>query len=1001
MAKLRISPVLVVALLVIIFFGVSLAFRISGPYNQIFVGDNIKYTQNDAYYYMRLVDNAANNFPHITQFDPYSIYPGGNNILNLSIFHWIIVFFAWIFGAGHPTQHLIDLIGAYLPAIMGALTVVPVFFIGKALFNKWAGVLAAGLVAILPGEFMSRSMLASSDNPVAEVFFTACALAFLIYAIKTASQNQLTFGHILKLDWKIILKPLILSLFAGIFLGFYLATWQGALLFVFIIMLYLVVQFIINHVKQKSNDYLCIVSGITFLFGLIILLINPFTTDITIAMVLAFLLPLVLWGISKALSIWGLNAFYFPLILIGFLYSPWKSKIKSGQQAKTYFYPLILIDLAVLAVVVVRFATPDIFSSLLAKFKFVFFPTGATAQTTIEMAPTLMPDYSTFTAYTAWANFTTSFFIWPWWLVIGGVVAAICGYFFWVRNKQQSPTPMFVVFLIVTFFLIGLTVQQFLISSVSSRYASDSVQFIPGLAFIALSILLYLFIRRDKTQSWYVATIWVLVILGAILLLMVLTTFIDIRYLALLPLIIIFYILFQQREGDEPVRLFIIWSLVILVILLIQRRFQYYFAVNAAVLSSYLCWEIIRLSGFERLTKKPEEAAKKALEFTPSAQKQNYYDLLGIDRNASYKEIKSAFRKNMSAYHPGPGNPPEVVEKIKELNRAYQILTNPTQRAAYEGTHHELSEKKKWQGHHTGGARGLYYVNVILSVVVVFLLVFCPTIARAQDQASQTPYAITNDWQKALLWMKDNTPDPMGDPNAYYQVYNAVPAGQSFIYPSSAYGVMAWWDYGYWITRIAHRIPNTNPSQNPAPIIKVANFFLSQDPAAAKDILKQLGSRYIISDYDVSTDKLAAIIDWAGLDSEKYVPTYYVAQGTQLFSTTLFSVDYYRTMIVRLYNFEGKAVTKTKATVIIYQIVQTSNGAQVKMITDSKDFDTYQEAQDYIATQDSTKLYDIVGTDPFTSPITLDALDDYSLIYTAATSDNDTQPVKILEYIGD
>jgi len=190
--------------------------------------------------------------------------------------------------------------------------VVPVFFIGKALFNKWVGVLAAGLVAIMPGEYVSRTMLGSSDNPVAEVFFTAVALAFLIWAIKIASQNQMTFSHILKRDWKVILKPLIFSLCAGLFLGFYLATWQGALLFVFIIALYLIVQFIINHVKHKSNDYLCIISGITFLFGLIILLINPFTTDVTIAMVLAFLLPLVLYGISKFMSLRGLSTFYYP-----------------------------------------------------------------------------------------------------------------------------------------------------------------------------------------------------------------------------------------------------------------------------------------------------------------------------------------------------------------------------------------------------------------------------------------------------------------------------------------------------------------------------------------------------------------------------------------------------------------------------------------------------------------------------------------------------------------
>jgi len=973
MTKFRISPVLIIVLLLIIFFGISLVFRIYSPYDQIFVDDQIKYTHNDAYFYMRLVDNAANNFPHLTQFDPYYIYPGGNEITSLPFYHWIIVFIAWIAGGGHPTQHLIDLVGVYLPAILGALTLIPVFFIGKALFNKWAGLLGAGLVAVLPGEFLSRSMLGSSDNPVAEVFFTACAMAFLIYAIKTASQNQLTFTHILKRDWKVILKPLILSLFAGLFLGFYLATWQGALLFVLIICLYLVIQFIINHVKQKSSDYLCIVVGITFLLGLIILVLDPFTSDITIAMVLAFFLPLVLYGISRLMS---------------------------AGKLSTYYYPLTLIGLAVLAVVIVRFAAPDVFNMLLAKFKFVFFPTGATAITTIEMSPTLLPDNVTFTPFTAWANFTTSIFTAPWWLIPSLIGAGICGYIFYTSNKERNDTPIFVFFLITAVVLIGWTTQQFLIANTQNRYLSDSIYFIPGLALISLSVLLYFFAKRDKNQPWYVVAGWIVLILGSLLLLMVFTTYVNLRFYAILPLVIIFYILFRQREGDEHLRLFIIWSLVILVILLIQRRFQYYFAVNIAVLSGYLCWEIIRLSGLNKLVKTPEEATKKVLDFSATAQKQDYYELLGISRNASYKEIKSSYRKLMSTYHPSPDNPPEIVEKVKELNKAYQILTNPTRRAEYESTRRE-TDKKKWQGQKSRHGNGLYYANAVLSIIVVFFFVFCPNIGRAQDQSSVVAFAISNDWQDALLWMRDNTPDPMGDPNAYYEDYDAVPAGESFIYPESAYGVMAWWDFGYWITRIAHRLPNTNPSQSYGPIARVANFFLSQDLTAAEEIRKLLGSRYIISDYEISTSKLAAIIQWTSLDKEKYLPEYYIAQGNQLYPAPIYSLDYYRTMIVRLYNFGGQAVAEGKPTVITYQMVTTTSGMPVRLITDSKDFNTYQEAVDYIAAQDSSKLYEIVGSDPLISPIELEALEDYTEIYSSAISTNSTYPVKIFEYIGE
>jgi len=63
----------------------------------------------------------------------------------------------------------------------------------------------------------------------------------------------------------------------------------------------------------------------------------------------------------------------------------------------------------------------------------------------------------------------------------------------------------------------------------------------------------------------------------------------------------------------------------------------------------------------------------------------------------------------------------------------------------------------------------------------------------------------------SLTWLRENTQDPFGNPNFYYELREPLPPGESYDYPESAYGVMAWWDYGYWISRIAHRLPNANP----------------------------------------------------------------------------------------------------------------------------------------------------------------------------------------------
>jgi DnaJ-class molecular chaperone len=63
----------------------------------------------------------------------------------------------------------------------------------------------------------------------------------------------------------------------------------------------------------------------------------------------------------------------------------------------------------------------------------------------------------------------------------------------------------------------------------------------------------------------------------------------------------------------------------------------------------------------------------------------DYYRVLGIDKDASPKQIKEAFRKLAFQYHPdqNKGNP-SAVEKMKEINEAYAVLSDPGKRREYD-----------------------------------------------------------------------------------------------------------------------------------------------------------------------------------------------------------------------------------------------------------------------------------------------------------------------------
>jgi hypothetical protein len=233
---------------------------------------------------------------------------------------------------------------------------------------------------------------------------------------------------------------------------------------------------------------------------------------------------------------------------------------------------------------------------------------------------------------------------------------------------------------------------------------------------------------------------------------------------------------------------------------------------------------------------------------------------------------------------------------------------------------------------------------VFLSIaILVFVFYFNIRTAISMSQPNQNE--ISAGWQQVCTWLRTQTDAP-----ANYYDEDSKPV----------WGVFSWWDYGYWITREGQRPAVTNPGS--ASRYAVAHYLVSDNYSETHTALAEKKVKYVVIDYLMVTNKYYAIYGMANeYDAGKFLPTRFQQDYSYWNADTQMPVmlnyeDYYRSLVVRLYNFNGQAIRSPGTPVFQVDADRTIKGL--------KDFVSLEEAKAFQEKNGGI----IAGSDPFLSP---------------------------------
>lgn len=357
---------------------------------------------DDPLYNLRQVEQILSNYPNYAWFDPMTQFPNGEQIYWGSLFPVIVATCCMIFGAA--TRPEIIGIGLLVPAVMAAVIVGVMYYLGKVCGDWKTGLLASAFTAVVSGQYFYRSMYGYMDHHIAEVLFSTIFCLLYVYVMMSEKDNKIDLKNV-----RTYTRLILLSSLAGVAYCLGLFVMPTMVLFAMIVGVFTAVQFILNVMRGKRSEYLLLINIVMFSVIIIGTIIYGFNSN------------------SIDLSRYSPGQILVDLALIGgtiFLYAV--AKWVMDTKKEWYHYVAILVGTTISVAFVLMITSPQLYNLFIASF-FSFFGQQATSNTVQEAR-----GWSVASAASAFGY---------------GLVLMICGLFVSVYKniKEEAPTHTFII----------------------------------------------------------------------------------------------------------------------------------------------------------------------------------------------------------------------------------------------------------------------------------------------------------------------------------------------------------------------------------------------------------------------------------------------------------------------------------------------------------------------------------------------------------------------------